>query len=147
MTIRAAALAASLTFGLATAADAQWAIPPKPKPAQPWAIPKPAFAPKVGTLALARFPNSTYWWPALVQEVRGDLITVQYGGGKSESLPSSLVAPLRWTRGTPIECKFAGAYVPLTITSVDFASYAVTAVGGDARPRSTKLQYCRSKTR
>lgn len=141
---RNAAIAAALALGLSTAASAQWATPPKPKPAQPWATPK-AFSPKVGTLVLARYKGGVRAWPAMVTEVRGNLVTVEYSGSGKESLPASLITPLDWGRGTAVECKLGSpTYVLVTITALDRTSYAVQAVDESGKPRQTSLRFCRS---
>lgn len=144
MTMWKAAIAAALTAGLSAAANAQWATPPKPKPAQPWATPK-SIGPKVGALVLARYKGGARAWPAMVTEVRGNLVTVQYSGSGTESLPASLVSPLDWGRGTAVECKLGSKiYTLVTITAIDRTSYAVQAVDESGRPRTTSLRFCRS---
>lgn len=135
-----AAIAAALAAAAATAAGAQWATPPKPKPAQS----KPG-AVRVGALVLARYKGGAHAWPAMVTEVRGNLVTVQYSGSGTESLPAGMIAPLDWGRGTAIECKLGSpTYVMVTITALDRTSYAVQAVDEGGRPRKTSLRFCRS---
>ena len=100
-----------------------------------------------GTFVLARFKGGAKWYPAQVMRAAGNLVTVQYGAGAQESLPSSLISDLNWRVGTYIECRRTGpAFVPVTITAMR-ANYAIDVVSNAGVSFATTMRSCRTVAR
>lgn len=96
---------------------------------------------------LARWQGAGFWFPGVVKDIRGDMITVRYDDGMSDTRPISQVKPYDWRVGTRVECRWQSGeqWYPGRITAAgkDGESLAIQYDDGD-RER-TRTGKCRSR--
>jgi hypothetical protein len=116
------ALAAAITFGLAASASAQ----------------------TVGDWVLGNYGNGGYWYPGVIEKVRGGNITIRYDDGDRETVAINAVRPYDWSIGKRVECNFkgAGTWYPGKIASLAGERIGIAYDDGDRE--TTKTGRCRS---
>ncbi|WP_309391020.1 tudor domain-containing protein [Chelatococcus sambhunathii] len=107
--------------------------------------PSGAFAQSKGDWVLGRWKGGAYWYPAVIQRVDGDQLTLQYDDGDRETTALAKVRPYDWTIGKKVECNFQGKgdWYPGTISSLGGEAIGIAYDDGDKE--RTKTGRCRSR--
>lgn len=98
-----------------------------------------------GDWVLGRYQNGQYWFPGVVQAVKGNKIIVHYDDGDKEVLERESVRAYDWKIGTRVECNFKGAgdWYAGEITGLGGENLSITYDDGDKE--KTKTAFCRSR--
>lgn len=98
-----------------------------------------------GDWVLGRFQNGQYWFPGVVQVVKGDNIVILYDDGDRETLGPKSVRAYDWKVGSRVECNFknAGDWYAGKITALDAENLSIAYDDGDKE--KTKTGLCRSR--
>lgn len=98
-----------------------------------------------GDWVLGRFQDGNYWFPGVVQSVKGSNIIVVYDDGDREVLNRRSVRPYDWKIGSQIECNYRGAgdWYAGKITSLGGENLAIIYEDGDKERTTTA--FCRSR--
>ncbi len=97
-----------------------------------------------GDWVLGNYKGSGYWFPGIVETVKGGKITVRYDDGDRETVNIGNVKPYNWSIGTKVECNFKGQgeWYPGTIASLAGETIGIKYNDGDKE--TTKTGRCRS---
>jgi hypothetical protein len=98
-----------------------------------------------GDWVLGRWQGGVYWYPAVIQNVSGEMLTLAYDDGDRETLHVSKVRPYDWAIGAKVECNFQGQgkWYPGRISSLGGDSIGVAYDDGDKE--RTRTGRCRSR--
>lgn len=99
-----------------------------------------------GDWVLAQWQGSRYWFPGVVDNVRGNMIKIRYDDGTTDERPSNQVRPYNWKVGSRVQCRWQSGdeWYPGRITheSNDGQTIAVHYDDGDKESLGTGK--CRS---
>lgn len=100
-----------------------------------------------GDWVLARWEgDQTWYYPAVVTERAGDVISLQYDDGDVGQEPSTNVRAFDWAPGTPLECRWSdGVWYPARIAQMHQDRYAIEVLYDDGDKQSTNTSFCRGQ--
>ncbi|MBN8728025.1 MAG: DUF4537 domain-containing protein [Xanthomonadales bacterium] len=100
-----------------------------------------------GDWVLARWQGAGFWFPGVVKSVRGDMITVSYDDGMSDTRPLREVKPYDWRVGTRVECQWQSGndWYPGRITAADKDGESLAIQYDDGDRERTRTGKCRSR--
>lgn len=103
-----------------------------------------ASAQSKGDWVLGRWLGGDYWYPAVIQSVSGDMLTLAYDDGDKETINVKEVRPYDWTIGAKVECNFKGQgkWYPGKISSLGGEMIGIAYDDGDTE--RTRTGRCRS---
>lgn len=104
-----------------------------------------ACAQTAGDWVLGNYKNAGYWFPGIIETLKGDSITVRYDDGDRETVKLSAVRPYDWKIGTKVECNFKGAGSWYAGKIASLAGETIGIAYDDGDKETTKTGRCRSK--
>ncbi len=105
----------------------------------------PALAFQPGDWVLGNWQGAGYYYPGVVSNVSGDMISINYDDGDFETLPSAYVRYYDWGIGSRVECNWqgGGVWYPGVITQLDAINLSISYDDGDYE--NTLVALCRSR--
>ena len=99
---------------------------------------------KPGDAVLGQWQDG-YWYPAKVEKVEGERLSLKFEDGDAAVLNPKQIAPIDWGQGTRVECNWRGKgkYYPGVV--VQFGK-VITVAYDDGDREETATRRCRSKT-
>lgn len=104
-----------------------------------------ASAQTAGDWVLGNYKNAGYWFPGVIEKLKGDKITVRYDDGDRETVSISAVRPYDWKIGTKVECNYKGAGNWYSGTISSLAGEKIGIAYDDGDKEKTKTGRCRAK--
>lgn len=109
----------------------------------------PAFASDFqnGDWVLAQWQGSQYWFPGVVDKVRGNMITIRYDDGTTEERPDNQVRRYNWHVGSRVECRWQSGndWYPGRITHEGKDGQTISVHYDDGDDERTDTSKCRSR--
>lgn len=98
-----------------------------------------------GDWVLGQWQGGIYYYPGVVAQVQGDLITIQYDDGDVDTRPWNQVKPYDWRVGSRVECNWqsGGTWYPGAITQLGTVNLSIAYDDGDFE--NTRVSLCRSR--
>jgi hypothetical protein len=97
-----------------------------------------------GDWILANYRGAGYWFPGIVESIRGGQITVLYDDGEREIVSRGNVRPYDWMIGMKVECNFKGLGDWYQGTIASLAGETIGIAYDDGDKETTKTGRCRS---
>jgi hypothetical protein len=100
---------------------------------------------KIGDWVLGQWQGGAYYYPGVVAQIQGNMITIQYDDGDVDTRPSNQVKPYDWRIGSRVECNWqsGGTYYPGHITQLGTVNLSIAYNDGDFE--HTTVSHCRSR--
>jgi hypothetical protein len=104
-----------------------------------------AGAQTTGDWVLGNYRDAGYWYPGVIEKIRGRQIVLRYDDGDRETVSIDAVRPYNWAIGRKVQCNFKGqgTWYPGTIASLAGERIGIDYDDGDTE--TTKTGRCRSR--
>jgi hypothetical protein len=110
------------------------------------ALPAAASAQAVGQWVLGQWRGGADWYPGVIAAHRGNLVTIRYDDGTTETRPANQVRPYDWRVGSRVVCRFTDArWYDATITAMDPGGLTISVRYDDGDTQITQTGRCRSE--
>lgn len=105
----------------------------------------PAAAQRVGDWVLAQWRGGAAWYPGVIAQRQGEMITIRYDDGTMETRPLNQVRPYDWQVGTRVSCRWTdGRWYPARITAMDPGGLTISVLYDDGDTQITQTGRCHS---
>jgi hypothetical protein len=100
-----------------------------------------------GDWVLAQWQGAQYWFPGVVDDVRGNMITVRYDDGTTDQRPANQVRRYDWRVGSRVECRWQSGddWYPGRITGESKDGQTISVRYDDGDQEHTSTGKCRSR--
>ena len=103
-----------------------------------------AHAQTVGDWVLGNYQGAGYWYPGVIETLKGGKITIRYDDNERETLAAGNVRPYNWKIGSKVECDFKGKGDWYGGTIFSLAGEKLGITYDDGERETTKTGRCRS---
>lgn len=102
-------------------------------------------AQQAGDWALAQWRGGAQWFPGVVTNRSGNMVTIQYDDGSTETRPVNQTRPYNWRVGTNVECRWTdGEWYAARITGMGEDGLTLNVLYEDGERQRTQTGRCRS---